>query len=57
MRLNAARITDPAKLIRPGDVLTLALPQRTLVLRIVAMLPRRVGAPQAALAYEDISAP
>ena len=57
VRLNGVRILDPSKSIRPGDVLTLALPQQTSVVRICALLPRRVSASVAAPAFEDISAP
>jgi ribosome-associated heat shock protein Hsp15 len=55
VRLNGTRAVDPAKLLRPGDVLTLALANRTMVVRIARLLPRRVGAPDAATAYEDLS--
>ena len=53
-RINAVRATDPAKTVRPGDVLPLALADRTLVVRVLRILPRRVGAPLAAEAYEPL---
>lgn len=54
-RINGLRITDPAKSVRPGDVLTLALRDRTLVIRVVAILPHRTMATIAATAYEEVS--
>lgn len=55
-RINGARITDPAKPVKPGDVLTLALHNRTLVLRVLALLPRR-GSPQVAAEGWEAMAP
>jgi ribosome-associated heat shock protein Hsp15 len=54
-RINAVRVTDPAKAVRPGDVLTLALHDRTIVIRVVQLLPRRVGAPLAVAAYVPVT--
>jgi len=54
-RINGQRATDPAKPVRPGDVLTLALHDRTIVIRVRHLLPARVGAPLAAGAYEPLS--
>lgn len=51
-RINGQRATDPAKTVKPGDVLTLALPGRTIVVRVTALLPARAGAPIAQTAYE-----
>ena len=53
-RINGQRATDPAKAVKPGDVLTLALPGRTIVVRVIALLPARAGAPIAQTAYEPV---
>ncbi|TYO89593.1 RNA-binding S4 domain-containing protein [Oceanicella actignis] len=57
LRINGARIARPAALVRPGDVLTAALSERVLVLRVVALGARRGPAPEARLLYEDLSPP
>lgn len=51
-RLNGQRVTDPARMVRVGDILTLALANRTVVARIRQILPRRVSAPLAAATWE-----
>lgn len=53
-RINGVRALDPAKPIKPGDVLTLALPGRVLVVRVLAILPRRVGPAPAQAAFEPL---
>ena len=53
-RINGVRASDAARPVRTGDVLTLALPGDTRVIRVRALLPRRVGAPLAATAYETV---
>lgn len=55
-RVNGQRVTDPARSVRIGDVLTLALPGRTVVARISALLPRRVSPALAAGAWSNLSA-
>ena len=55
VRLNARRIETPAKVVGPGDVLTIALEHRVRVLKIVAPGTRRGGFPEAALLFEDLS--
>jgi len=53
-RLNGQRVLDPAKSVKIGDVLTLALHSRTAVVRVRALLPARAGAPVALTAYEPV---
>ena len=53
-RINGQRAADPAKAVKVGDVLTLALHSRTIVVRVRALLPARVGAPIAVTAYETV---
>ena len=57
MRLNKEKIASASKQVRPGDVLTVALQRRVLVLRIVALGARRGPYQEARLLYEDLSPP
>jgi ribosome-associated heat shock protein Hsp15 len=41
VRVNGRRIIQPGASVAPGDVLTLALPGRTLVVQILAIADRR----------------
>lgn len=55
VRVNAQRIDAPAKPVGPGDVLTIALDSRILVLRIVAAGARRGPFSEARLLFEDLT--
>lgn len=56
VRVNRDKIDQPARQIKPGDVLTIALEYKVLVWRVVEPGVRR-GPPQEALMlYEDVSA-
>jgi len=57
VRVNAQRVETPAKTVGPGDVLTVALERQVRVLRILAIAPRRGGAADAALLFEEMTAP
>lgn len=57
VRLNGARIDAPAKQIRVGDVVTVTLPERVLVWKVLDFGERRGPAPEARLLYEDLSPP
>jgi ribosome-associated heat shock protein Hsp15 len=41
VRVNALRVTQPGHSLKPGDVLTLALPGCTWIIRVVAFADRR----------------
>ena len=56
VRVNSQRIVQAAKSVRPGDVLTIALPRDVRVLRIVALAERRGPFEEARLLYEDLQA-
>lgn len=56
VRVNGTRVTDPDKQVKAGDVLTLALPDRTRVLRIVAFTDARGDFDAAQGLYEEITA-
>lgn len=53
VRLNGRRIDGADRLVQPGDILTLGLPQATLVLQISALGERRGPASEARLLYVD----
>jgi ribosome-associated heat shock protein Hsp15 len=54
VRLNGKRIEAPARAIRSGDVLTIALPSAVKVLRIIDFAERRGGPATARRLYEEI---
>ncbi|PXW59007.1 RNA-binding S4 domain-containing protein [Chelatococcus asaccharovorans] len=54
-RLNGRRIEGSDRLIRPGDILTLALPHATLVVEVLALGHRRGPASEARTLYRDRS--
>lgn len=55
VRLNGQRITQAAKTVRPGDVLTVALQRDVRVLRIVSIGERRGPYEEARQLYEDLA--
>lgn len=52
VRVSGKRVENPALGLKPGDVLTLALPHATLVVRVTAFAPRRGSYEQAQTLYE-----
>ena len=54
VRVNGQRIGAPARAVRIGDVLTVALPSAVRVLRVVAFAERRSGAENAKGLYDEI---
>lgn len=57
VRLNRKRVGKPGHAVRAGDVVTVAIGNRVLVLRIIGMAPRRGSASVARELYEDLSPP
>lgn len=57
VRVNKVKVTKPAQLVKPGDVLTIALREKVLVLRLVQLGQRRGPPPEARLLYEDLTPP
>ena len=55
VRVNTVRVTDPGKGVKVGDVLTLALPDRVRVMRILAFAEYRGDFEAAQGLYEDIA--
>jgi ribosome-associated heat shock protein Hsp15 len=54
IRVNGVRIDAPGRLVRSGDVITVALDQRVRVLKVTGFAARRGPAPTAASLYEDL---
>ncbi|WP_417771597.1 RNA-binding S4 domain-containing protein [Stappia sp.] len=52
VRVNREKTTTPAKTVRPGDTLTIAVADRVRTLKIVLPGTRRGPAPEAATLYE-----
>lgn len=56
VRVNGERAKATARAIRPGDVLTIALPARVRVLKVTGILSRRADASAAKDTYESVGA-
>ncbi|MFY9695985.1 MAG: S4 domain-containing protein [Xanthobacteraceae bacterium] len=54
VRVNGARIDAPGRMVRSGDVITVALDRRVRVLKVTGFVERRGPAASAATLYEDI---
>ncbi len=57
VRVNRDKISNAARTVRPGDVLTVALERQVVVLRISGLGERRGPYPEARLLYEDLTPP
>jgi ribosome-associated heat shock protein Hsp15 len=55
VRLNGARMTNPTRAVGGGDVLTLALPHGTRVVRVRGAAERRGSFAVAQMLYEDLT--
>jgi ribosome-associated heat shock protein Hsp15 len=55
VRVNGQRIKDASKLVRIGDVLTVALPSRVRVLKVTDVAERRGQAAEGAALYEELT--
>jgi ribosome-associated heat shock protein Hsp15 len=54
VRLNGTRILEPGRVVRAGDVVTVALDSRVRVLRVAGFAERRGSAPAAKPLYEEL---
>jgi ribosome-associated heat shock protein Hsp15 len=54
VRVSGQRVTSASRLVRVGDVLTVALPSRVRVLKVLDVAERRGGAAEGAALYEEI---
>lgn len=57
VRRNGRRVDAAAEAVRAGDVLTIALPSRVRVLKVLGFAPRRGSASEVAALYDDLSPP
>ena len=57
VRINKDKISSASKSVRVGDVLTIALERKILVLKIAALGSRRGPYEEARTLYEDLSPP
>lgn len=55
VRVNGARVVAPAKPVRAGDVVTIALDARVRVLKVTGFAPRRGAADAGRALYEDLA--
>lgn len=55
VRVNREKIDSAARLLRPGDVLTIGLAGRVRVVRVRAMADQRGSAADAAHLYEELA--
>jgi ribosome-associated heat shock protein Hsp15 len=54
VRVNGARIDAPGRMVRTGDVITVALDRGVRVLKVMGLVERRGSARMAAALYEDL---
>ena len=54
VRVNGARIDAPARMVRTGDVITVALDRRVRVVKVMGFVERRGSAGTAAALYQDL---
>ncbi|MES0812697.1 RNA-binding S4 domain-containing protein [Roseibium sp. SCPC15] len=57
VRINKDKISSASKTVKEGDVLTIGLERRILVLKVVALGTRRGPYEEARKLYEDLSPP
>lgn len=57
VRVNKVKVTKPAQSVKPGDVLTIGLREKVLVLRLLQPGLRRGPPPEARTLYEDLTPP
>ena len=55
IRVNGTRVTRPDRALCAGDVLTMALPHATKVVRVLSVAERRGSFPEAQTLYEDLA--
>ena len=54
VRVNGTRIVAPGRMVRPGDVITVALDRGVRVLKVTGFAERRGPARSAVALYQDI---
>ena len=56
MRVNRERVTKISHVVKPQDILTIAIANQVKVVRVLGESERRGSAPQANLLYETLNA-
>jgi len=56
VRLNRTRLEKPSQTVKPGDVLTLVVHRRVLLIRVVGIAERRGPSAAARALYEELTA-
>ena len=54
VRVNGARIDAPGRMVRAGDVITVALDRRVRVVKVIGFVERRGSASAALGLYQDL---
>jgi ribosomal 50S subunit-recycling heat shock protein len=54
VRVNGTRIDAPGRMVRAGDVITVALDRRVRVVKVMGFVARRGPATTAATLYQDL---
>jgi len=54
VRVNGARIDAPGRMVRTGDVITVALDRRVRVVKVMGFVERRGSAGTATALYQDL---
>ena len=57
LRINSRRVSKPAQMVVPGDVLTFSQARAVRVIKVLAISERRGPASEAQTLYEDLSPP
>ncbi|QKV20117.1 RNA-binding S4 domain-containing protein [Oricola thermophila] len=57
VRVNGTKISQASHEVKPGDVLTMTMPRRVIVYRVLECGSRRGPATEARALYEDLSPP
>jgi ribosome-associated heat shock protein Hsp15 len=57
VRLNGIKVDKPGHVVKPGDVITLGKGAQVVVVRVLALAPRRGPATQASALYEVLEDP
>jgi ribosome-associated heat shock protein Hsp15 len=57
IRIDGVKSSSPSTIVKPDDTLTITLPRRILVHRLLSVGTRRGPASEAELLYEDLSPP
>jgi len=57
VRINSVRIDGSSRLVRPGDVVTIALDRHVRVLKVLGFAQRRGSAEDARVLFDDLTPP